>query len=226
MVIFISGWVLFCVAAAVLLLVALAMQFYGGFFMTKDVLVRDFHILDLELASSEMEIDNTLKGIVKLEPADSSKVIHALKSHLYADFLFMPAAYGIIFIACMKVAWKMPEPGATFFSALAWLQIVAFACDILENIYLLGKISRLNSEYKPSFLKFPSYQMLEVLKWGLSMLAAVCVLSAFLYFWISGLYMGQSLPYLLIVAAELAVFALLMKLLKKPGETWRYSVHQ
>ncbi|MBA4168362.1 MAG: hypothetical protein H0X41_12615 [Chitinophagaceae bacterium] len=225
MLVFISGWMLFCIAVAVLLLTALVMQFFGGFFITKDVLVRNFTILDLEMASTEMEIDNTLKGIIKLEPPAVEKVIKSLKNHLYADFLFMPAAYGTIFIACMKVAWKMPEPGVIFFTLLGWIQIAAWISDIMENIYLLGKIGRLNSVYKPSYLSFHAYQVLEIVKWGFSLLAVVCVLSALMYFWISGLYMGQSLKYLLIVVIEIVVFGGLMKVFKNPGKTWKTAMH-
>jgi hypothetical protein len=226
MLVFISGWMLFCITGAVLLLTALAMQYFGGFFVTKDVLVRNFTIMDLELASTETEIDNTLKGIVRLEPAIATKVIRSLKNHLYIDFIFMPAAYGTIFIACMKVAWKMPESGAIFFSLLAWLQIAAWISDIMENIYLLGKIGGLNKGSQSSYLSFHTYQYLEVVKWGFSMLAVVCVLSALLYFWVSGLYMGESLKYLLIIVIEVVVFAVLMKVSGKPGKSWKATVHQ
>ncbi len=224
MVIFISGWTLYCIAVAILLITALPIQYYGAFFTTRDVLVRDFNILDLQLASTEMEIDNTLKGITQLPPAASAKVIRALKNQLYIDFLLMPAVYGTIFISCMKVAWKMPEPGMIFFSLLGWLQIVAWICDIMENCYLLGKTGRLNKEYKPSYMRFRGYQVIEVLKWGLSMLATVCVLSALLYFWISGLYMEQSLKYLLMIVLMLIVFFVLIKFLAKPGIAWKRSL--
>lgn len=224
MIIFISGWVLFCVAVAVLLLAALAMQYYGEFFVTRDVLVRDFTIFDLEFASTEREIENTLGGIIRLPPDESAKVIVSLKRHLYIDFLFMPAAYGAIFIACMKVAWKMPEPAASLFSLLGWLQIVAFLSDGIENFYLLVKIARANAVHQRSFITFGTYRLLEILKWGSSLLAVVCVLSAFLYFWVSGLFMGQSLKYLLIVAIELIAFVVLMNLIKGAGRRWKSTI--
>lgn len=224
MMIHITGWMLFCVAVALLSVTALLMQWMGGFLITKDVLVRDFTILDLELASKEIEIDNTIKGITQLEPDISAKVIRFLKGMLYADFLFMPAAYGGIFIACMKVAYKMPESGQIYFSILGWLQAAAWISDIIENLYLLKKIGR-RGEAGKALLPFVLYQWLEVVKWGLSLLGVVGTLSALMYFWISGLYMAESLGYLLAIAVELIAFVLLMQMLRKPGNAWKAAVH-
>jgi hypothetical protein len=224
MVIIVPGWILFCILLSGVLLTALLMQWFGGFFITRDVLVRNFTILDLELASTEKEIDNTLKGIVQLEPAVAGKVIRSLTYHLYVDFLFMPAAYGTIFVACLNVAWKMPASGAIFFTVMGWLQVASWVSDILENIYLLGKINRIKSEYTPSFMSFHTYQYLEVVKWGLALLAIVCLLSALMYFWISGLYMEISLQYLLAVMIELTIFVLLMKWIKNTGKRWKATL--
>jgi len=226
MLIHITGWVLFCAAIALLIAVALLMQWLGGFLVTRDVLVRDFTLLDLELASTEMEIDNTLKGIAQLEPATAGKVGRSLKGILYADFLFMPAAYGAIFIACMKVAWKMPESGQVYFSILGWLQVAAWISDIVENIYLLNKTGKIRNGIAGALLPFSMYQRLAVVKWGCSLLGVVSTLSALLYFWISGWYRGESLGYLLVIVAELAIFAVLMRMVKKPGNAWRAAVHQ
>jgi hypothetical protein len=125
----------------------------------------------------------------------------------------MPGAYGSIFILCMNLSWKMPASGAYFFSILAWLQGIAWLCDIIENIYLLGKIHR--NPIPSSHSIFKAYQYLEVLKWGCALLGAVCGLSSLLYFWLAGSYAFESLYYILIIGIEVVVFLVAGKLIKR-----------
>src|SRR4051794_25400728 len=136
-----NGWTLFCILFGLFLLFTFIMNFQGSYFYTKDVVIRKFSILDLALAASPVELVNIIKGLYDLPPEQSKKAVNALRGQLYVDFLFMPCAYGSIFLLCLKVAERMEVSiGYYIFAAFAWLQLVAWLCDIIENVYLLGKI--------------------------------------------------------------------------------------
>lgn len=213
------NWMSFCIAVAFVIAFAYLMQIIARSFITRDVLRKSFGIFDLEFAASELELNNLLRGINKLEPPQAKKVFRALRTHLYVDFLFMPAAYGALFIACMLVANKMPLPGLVFFSILAWLQAAAWVSDIVENIYLLKKIRQHENQSLQGAGTnfFPLFQALQIIKWGAALLALVCVLSSLMYFWIAGFYSPGTLKYILIFASEVLVFGILCVLpAKKP----------
>lgn len=208
------NWMSFCIATAFVLLFAYIMQILSRSFVTRDVLEKRFGILDLQFASSGLEINNLLNGITKLEHPQAKKVFHALRMHLYVDFLFMPAAYGTLFIACMQVARKMPPSGEIFFYILAWLQAAAWISDIIENVMLLKKI-RQHEDQSPLVSGggfFPVFQKLQFIKWGAALLALVCILSSLMYFWVSGFYSPSSLKYILIFAGEILIFVILCAL--------------
>lgn len=211
------NWMSFCIATAFVFLLSYIMHAISRLFVTRDVLHKKFGILDLELASSPLELDNLLRGITKLEHLQAKKVFRALRMHLYVDFLFMPAAYGALFIACMQIARKMPEPGMTFFSILAWLQTAAWISDIIENIFLLKKIRQHEDQalQNTGTNFFPTFQKLQFIKWGAALLALVCILSSLMYFWVSGFYSPASLKYILMFTAEILIFIVLCALPEK-----------
>src|SRR4051812_47783454 len=101
-------WTLFIIAFAVMLATSLVMMILQRSFYTNDPVIKSFSILDLQLAGTENEMDNTITGIRNMG-ADSIKIFRSLRNHLLVDFIFMPAAYGAIFIACMRVAGKMEQ---------------------------------------------------------------------------------------------------------------------
>lgn len=208
------NWMSFCIATAFVVLFSYIMHIISRSFITRDVLHKKFGILDLELASSELELNNLLHGITKLEAVQAKKVFRALRMHLYVDFLFMPAAYGALFIACMQVARKMPESGMIFFSILAWLQVAAWVSDIIENIFLLKKIRQHEDQplQNTGTKFFAVFQKLQFVKWGAALLALVCILSSLMYFWVSGFYSPASLKYIVMFTAEILVFIILCAL--------------
>lgn len=190
------------------------MSAQGKYLFTKDVILRKFNIMDLQFASTGLEIVNIIKGLYLLPAEKSRKAVNALRGQLYVDFLFMPAVYGGIFLLCMNVANKMSlAVGENFFAALAWLQIVAWFCDIYENIYLLNKIrpDATSTENNTHIV----FRYIVAVKWGISLFAAICSIAALCYFWLSGLYSVESLPYLVIIGAELAVFFILNKIISR-----------
>ena len=78
----------------------------------------------------------------------------------------------------------MTSFGHSLFATLAWLQLIPFLCDIIENIYLLNKLKPGSPVSAPAI--HTGYLALEVLKWGLSLTGTICGISAMFYFWIIG----------------------------------------
>jgi|ERR1035437_1083773 hypothetical protein len=236
MAIFIISWPLFCIAFGLMLLFTFIMSVQSLHFYTKDVVVKKFSIMELELPASPTELVNLIKGLYKLPEPQSKNAVNALKSQLYIDFLFMPCAYGTIFLLCMLVsakmqmsfgvnvftllAWAQLIPGFGIiiivpfvFTLLAWAQLIPWLCDIIENIYLLRKIRpdpvlSIASVHK-------AYLRMEYIKWGIAFSAAICAIAAICYFWLSGHYAVHSLYYLLIVVAEIILFSIAGKLFLK-----------
>ena len=170
--------------------------------------------MDLELPATALELVNLIKGIYKLPPGRSKKTVSALKAQLYIDFLFMPCAYGAIFILCMLVSAKMElHAGRMVFITLAYLQAVPWVCDIIENIYLLHKIRP--DVTVSTDAAHNSYLRMEYVKWGLALIAAICAIAALCYFWLAGKYDSRSLYYLAVIVAEIILFVILSKLFLK-----------
>jgi hypothetical protein len=209
----VDGWIYFCIALAIMMLTSIIMERQSRSFYTRDGALRKFSIMDLQLPASAQELANLIKGIYLLPQEMKEKSLRTLKGQLIIDFLFMPATYGAIFLLCMKVSWKMTgNIGQQIFAILAWAQIIAFIFDIIENIYLLGKIK---PDVRASSKSIHSgYQKIVTLKWALALSATICSLSGIVYFWLVGRYSINSLQYLLIILGEIIVFFLIAKFMK------------
>jgi hypothetical protein len=196
------GWL--CISMGLLLITIFIMMRQSRQFYTMDVVMRRFSILDLQFPGSPNEIPAIIKGVYALPVVQQAKTLSALRGQLWVDFLFMPAAYGSIFLVCIKVAEKMNPAGTSLFTWLAWLQLLPWLCDVAENIYLLRK----TAPNVPASTKtvHKAYQWLEITKWGISSIGMVCGLSALLFFWVTGDFDSASLHYLLILVAEAGVF--------------------
>jgi hypothetical protein len=177
------------------------------------VVIRKFSIIDFEFPASASELASLVKDIFSLPPELAKKSLKAFKSQLYIDFLFMPALYGSVFILCMKVSSKMIYFGHKFFIFLAWLQLVSWLFDIIENIYLLNKIQPNPTVSTPCVQV--AYTVMEIIKWTIPLVAIVCSIAALFYFWLGGRYYSESLYYLIILLIELTVFFALKKLTAK-----------
>ncbi len=208
--IFIISWTLFCIAFGLMLLLTLIMGTQSLQFYTKEVVVKRFSIMELKLPATPKELVNLIKGLYGLPEPQSKKTVKALRTHLYLDFLFMPCAYGAIFLLCMLVSAKMQLSfGTNIFKIFAWLQVVPWLCDITVNIYLLRKINPNPVLSSPSVHK--AYLCLEIVKWGMAFIAAISAVAAICYFWLAGQYDVQTLYYLFIIAGEIILFVLLGK---------------
>ncbi len=200
-----NGWLPFCVLFGLMLLLTFIMNLQGKQFYTKDVVIRKFTIFDLQLAANPKEMANIIRGIYELQQSQSKKTLNALKGQLYVDFLWMPCAYGSVCLLCMRVAERMSfSLGYNVFMGLGWLQMAAWICDILENIYLLGKIHP--DAFIQNLSLHKTYLRMEAVKWGLVLTGAVFAVSAICYFWLSGHYSFKSLPFVFIVLGEILLF--------------------
>ena len=200
-----NNWLLFCLIFGLMLFFTIIMNVLSKSFLTKDVVVRRFSIIDLTLAASAEELVNIIKGLYILSAMQSKKAVNAVKTRLLVDFLFMPCAYLSVFILCTKVAGRMQLPlGYYVFIIFAWLQLFAWVFHIIENIFLLSKINP--NPAVPGVAAYKTYLKMEAAKWGIVLTGAVCSVSAICYFWLTGHYSPYSLHYVLIVSAEITVF--------------------
>jgi hypothetical protein len=207
------NWSLFCIAFGITLLISFIMGIQGRSFYMMHLVIRKFSIIDFEFPASAQELASVIKDIFSLPTALTKKTLRALKSQLYLDFLLMPAIFGSIFILSMKVSGKMLYFGHGLFATLAWLQCIAWLCDVIENVYLLNKIRPEPVVSSPAVHK--AYGILEIIKWGVPLLTTVCSFAAIFYYWLTGSYSDSSLYFLLITVIELIVFFGLKKLTSK-----------
>ncbi len=105
------------------------------------------------------------------------------------------------------------QTGYYIFMFFAFLQVVPWVCDIIENIYLLNKITEGVKETGRK--KHKALLLMEVTKWGIALTATVCSLSAICYFWLTGQYSPTSFWYLVLILVEIALFLLFKKILIK-----------
>jgi len=210
-----NAWGWLCFSMAVVLLTSFIMLRQSREFYILDVVVRKFSMLDLQFPASPKEIPHLIKCIYALPSPQQERTLAALRGQLRTDFIFMPAAYGSIFLICIQVAGKMNPAGEIFFECLAWLQLIAWLFDAMENSYLLHKI---HPGALPSSMEVHrAYQQMVFAKWILALTGAVCALSALLFFWVSGKYETRSLCYLLILVGEVVMFVGLQLIARKPA---------
>lgn len=185
----------FGIAFAVMLLATWLMGRQGRFFFTKDPIKRKFSILEMEFPAKSFDLENLINGIYAL-PGDAVKTIRALKAQFLLDYLlFIPAAYGGVFILCMHLAGAMQTAmGRYWFIGLAWAQVIAFTLDYIENTYFWIMVGKRDipipkpTPFRPveKSRSFKVMRVLEIIKWGLPLLGFICCLSLLACFWLSG----------------------------------------
>jgi hypothetical protein len=94
-----------------------------------------FTIIGLEATYSKEKVAALLSGL-------DETVSTILRYHLYFDFAFMAGVYpGIACLCMMARGRKVGKWMRAILSALALLQLVAWGCDIAENLFLLKWIA-------------------------------------------------------------------------------------
>ena len=218
-----NSWLLFCILFGLMLLVTIVMNLQSLHFVTKDVVVRKFSIIDLQLAASPTELVSIIKGLYELSPSQSKKAINALKGQLYIDFLFMPCAYGSVFLLCIRIAERIQfSLGKNVFMFFAWLQLLSWIFNIIENIYLLRKINP--NPVTPEKTVHNAFLIMEAAKWAIVLTGAVCSVSAICYFWLAGHYSFDSLHYAVIVLAEIILFLIAQFFVLREEKVWLKAI--
>lgn len=207
------SWMYFSIFFGIMLLVALYMNYQSRYYYTLHVFVRKFTLVDLQSPASPLELATYIKGIYLLPPELSKKSLHALKSNLRIEFLFMPLAFGTIFLFCMQISMKLTSVGHLLFAIIAWSQIVAWILGMIENFYLLGKI---RPDVQPSALSLHRLMArIDIAKWAILLFAVVSGISVTCYFWLTGRYHYDSVQYLVLIIAEAAVVLVFKKIADK-----------
>lgn len=154
-----------------------------NFWYMRGTALTKFSIMELEFPGSTDSISKIINGMARLRPELAARSRAALKANLLWDFLFMPGAYLSIFFLCMQIAKLIDEPGRILMVILAWLQIVAWLLDIIENYYLLHK---LKNPYTARLSVHKNFRRMVSLKWAIASTGVVSGLSLLLYFWLIG----------------------------------------
>ena len=189
-----AGWC-FIAALAVVFLSSWLMGRQSRYLFTKDPIRRRFSLFEMQFPAKSFDLENLINGIYQL-PADAARTVRALRMQFVLDYLlFIPAAYGGLFVLCMHLAGGMQTAmGRYWFLGLAWAQIVPFILDYIENTYFWIMTGRRNipvprpTPFHPpqTSPSFKAMQVLELFKWGLPLLAFACCLSLLAYLWLSG----------------------------------------
>lgn len=152
------------IAILAALLIGAAMKYMQKHLKTvRRTTSRSFSIIDLEFMAKHEDFDKTIRGIFDLPATEPKSVLRKLKSILWLDFLFMPAAFGSIFFISMYVACR-PDSGsfgAPFFAFSAWLVAFPWLLDIFENLVMLWRVKEIeHSHTSGQELKTESFKKL------------------------------------------------------------------
>ena len=206
-------WPLLSALLVLFVVTTMVMQRLATRFFTMGKVRQSFTIFDLEFPSKSSELMKILKGIDELpsrEEAVNSK--RALRAHLTLDFLFMLAIYPLIFLLCWKTSMKMEWTGKWLFKGLAVAQALPLIFDVAENIYLLRKLA--NPE-KSSKGVHRAYLRIVLSKWIIALVGLVCAAFGLLYFWVTGLYSRESLPWIFGLVGGLILIIIVAKVAKR-----------
>lgn len=112
-----------------------------------------FTVIGLELSYPREKIQAILSG---LDPS----VYQTLTYHLCFDFMFMAGVFPAVACLCMMGRTRSSYSGIRgILFMLAWLQLLAWGCDITENSWLLTWMK------KQTVDSFTAYRIIVYLKW-------------------------------------------------------------
>lgn len=117
-----------------------------------------FTIIGLEISYPKEQVIAILSG---LSPVPKT----LLRNHLVFDFVFMAGVYPGIACLCMIARNRLSQQfGKRLLFSVALMQLLAWACDIIENYFLLKWINApvIGND-------FPLYHTLVYIKWFLAM---------------------------------------------------------
>lgn len=148
---------LFCLG--LFIAAGICMKWMEGDFIHNDSL---FTIIGLEITYPEDKVVHLLSGL-------DDKVKTILHFHLLFDFVFMAGVFPGIASLCMIARQKFTNGLLKrFFLAMAIMQLLAWGCDIYENLSLLKWLK------DPIIVKgFATYHFIVAAKWIIALTAAL-----------------------------------------------------
>lgn len=121
-----------------------------------------FTVIGLEISYSREQVFSIFSGMQ--EPVRS-----LLRFHLLFDFALMAGVYPGIASLCMMARFKTQRAWLrNILLVLAMLQVLAFACDVTENLFLLKWL-----DDPASISDFELYHMVVGVKWALALSGAL-----------------------------------------------------
>jgi hypothetical protein len=116
-----------------------------------------------------LELFYTKAKLVEIFSRMSEHVRSVLSYHLHFDFAFMAGAYPAIAALCMTAKEKVYTLTLRrILHVLAFLQLLAWAADIAENVYLLKWI-----EHPAVGNEFGLYHFVVIAKWAIAVLGVL-----------------------------------------------------
>jgi len=210
-------WLLLVTSFALALITSFLMQIESRKFFTVRIIRQRFSMLDFQFPASPPSLKRLITGINALGNEEGTRVKKALKNQVYIDFLFMPGCYATVFLVCMYTSYRMEFLGQYIFAILAWLQSVAWLCDIYENIYILDNLKNPGRLYNDNEgetfpenvaanKKYKTYQLIVKTKWIIASIGTIGSLFALLFFWMRGEFNPDNLYILLVIFIEIIGF--------------------
>ena len=140
-------------------------------------LATDFWIGDEKFSIFGLELFYSKRRIIGILTQIKQPARIALNYQLIFDFAFMTGVYPGIACLCMLAREKIISPGMrNILFALAMLQPVAWAFDVVENTYLMSWVA------KPQIgAEFGMYHNIVAAKWLIALSGAITAIGAILF---------------------------------------------
>ena len=100
----------------------------------------------------------------------SNKVVPLAHKLLRVDYGFMISIYPLLGLWLWQLQNVVRKRWHRWLKALAWLQIISFGCDMTENWVLLQSLATQKLQ-----LPIATYHVIEMGKWGFSLLGGLVV---------------------------------------------------
>lgn len=158
---------LFLACLGLFLGTAFCMKWMEGDFVSQG---QPFTIIGLEISYPREQIISTLAGL-------DDKVKTILRYHLSFDFAFMAGVYPGIAALCLLVAMRLKKDWLKkWLATLAALQLVAWGCDIYENVLLFKWIR------DPAIgNEFSFYHVIVAAKWIIALMGVLMAVLTLLF---------------------------------------------
>ena len=197
--------------AGVALLLSSIMGVLSKNFVTLHVFIRKFKMLDLEFATTPLELSTYVNGIFNKEMPEelSGKCYRSIKAFLILSILCQILIATVFFFTCHLIAANLKGIHRIFFLGLAWLQVASLLCGFVRVIFFLSYIK---AGAKPLSQKtFKVNEVIEIIKWAIPLITGVVIISYFLFVWFSGVANLQLLDIVMLLIAEVFIVFLIKK---------------